>query len=195
MRIHFWGWVLTTATIVKMSQNLLIIPISLVLTWWCRDKQHDSTRSYKVAQEQDTVSHPVEISPTSVRTPENTAGESVPLFPATVISTKHHFLSEICNWCYHHLKEIAAKFPRFILGFIITSAISSLLPSSNRDIVIRNSFVLAEWISLVGFVLIGYELDITTLNYAMAKVLLLYFLTQTVDIATTFGWSKLVMTL
>lgn len=147
------GEVLTTATIIKSAQNLLIIPISVVLTSinnWSNPIHTEAQHSSRCAR----------------------------LTDGTVY---------ICS-------QIWQKFPRFILGFIITSAVSSVLPGDLKTRVIQNSFVLSEWISLLGFVLIGMELDLSAFQkMENIRLVLLYLLTQAVDIATTLGWSELVM--
>jgi uncharacterized membrane protein YadS len=95
------------------------------------------------------------------------------------------------------LRELWDKFPRFVLGFLLTSAVVTLLPSGSPDglkaLSIANAFVLSEWMSLLGFVCIGLEFDVAQFRSSAAhqSFLVLYLLTQSLDLATTYGWARL----
>ena len=86
------------------------------------------------------------------------------------------------------------KFPRFVLGFLLTSTIVSFaVPPALSALAITNSSYAAEWFSLCGFVLIGVELSLKDIlaNPAAFRILGIYAAVQTVDLCSTLGWSIL----
>ena len=98
---------------------------------------------------------------------------------------------------------LVSKFPPFVTGFLITSTIatiflqiSSISTDSLQDLIIANAWCVSEWITLIGFVGIGLEIDIRELfhrqeNQTKHKIFLIYLVIQTVDVFTTLGWSYL----
>jgi len=91
-----------------------------------------------------------------------------------------------------NLKVVIDKFPRFVLGFILTAIIFTFLPAELHRNVSQNSFALSEWFSMIGFFFIGYELKykdlLTKKNF---YIIMVYLITQTIDIGSTFYFSNL----
>jgi uncharacterized membrane protein YadS len=84
------------------------------------------------------------------------------------------------------------KFPKFIIGFLIVSLLSSALKAWSSLDVTHNSFILSEWFSCISFVLIGMDLDLFDQKLCAYKHLVpLYLFGQTVDLVTTLSFAKL----
>lgn len=76
------------------------------------------------------------------------------------------------------------KFPKFVIGFIITAVITTFTPAEGISM---NSFAISEWFSSLSFVMIGFDVDLNDFNFADGKkILLLYVVGQTIDIGMTF---------
>lgn len=96
---------------------------------------------------------------------------------------------------------LVSKFPLFVVGFLLTSAITTAVLHSDaasqdmQDTLISNSWYLSEWFTLIGFACIGLEIDLRAFfaqkNAAQHRVLVAYLIIQTFDICSTFGWSYL----
>lgn len=95
---------------------------------------------------------------------------------------------------------LVSKFPLFVVGFIVTSAVvTSILntdsPQMLQDNVIDNCWAMSEWLTLLGFACIGLEIDLRAFmskkNEKQHAVLVTYLCIQSIDLATTFGWSWL----
>jgi len=52
------------------------------------------------------------------------------------------------------------KFPKFVLGFLVTACLTTALPKSLQNRVITNSFVVSEWFAALSFVLIGMDINL-----------------------------------
>lgn len=89
------------------------------------------------------------------------------------------------------------KFPLFVFGFFVTSAVLTIIRAQGSetvtDLVASNSWIIAEWMNLVGFALIGVSLDFKKfLNSSRDRsILYAYLAIQAVDILTTLGWAYL----
>jgi len=91
------------------------------------------------------------------------------------------------------------KFPLFVLGFLITSAVTTLILQTgmqNRSLsqlLISNAWSISEFITMIGFVCIGYEINVNAFfsGETQNKVFFAYIIIQLLDICTTFGWSYL----
>lgn len=87
------------------------------------------------------------------------------------------------------------KFPKFLIGFMLTCLITSLLPSKEGEELVHNCFVLSEWFGCISFIQIGLEIEISKLWEMIVgyrNILFLYLIGQTVDTFTTLGVSMLV---
>ncbi len=101
------------------------------------------------------------------------------------------------------LSILISKFPPFVTGFLITSTMATIflqvneLSSNNlKNLIIDNCWCISEWITLIGFVGIGLEINIKELfqkqeSQMKHKVFLIYLVIQTIDVFTTLGWSYL----
>lgn len=113
-------------------------------------------------------------------------------------------------------KSIWDNFPKFIFGFIIVAAITTVIPVSLRSTVVANSFIVSEWFSSIAFILIGYDIDLVSICKSMfsssrnssdndngvigirklvIKIVICYVIGQIIDILTTFGISYAMFTL
>mgnify|MGYP001099444361 CR=1 FL=1 len=92
--------------------------------------------------------------------------------------------------CSRILATLASRFPRFVLGFLITSFVAYLLPHEQQLVTTNNSFIMSEWFSLIGFVCMGLEINWRHLASNRA-VWGLYAGVQALDLATTLGWAVL----
>lgn len=96
---------------------------------------------------------------------------------------------------------LLSKFPLFVVGFLITSAAATALIHSHsssdymKDNIIPNAWNISEWITLIGFGVIGLEIDLKAFlskkNAQQHNVLKAYLIVQAIDICTTFAWSYL----
>jgi uncharacterized membrane protein YadS len=96
-----------------------------------------------------------------------------------------------CKTC--NGKILWDKFPKFVLGFLIVALITTLVATivSTADIsrLTKNSFLLSEQFSGLAFILIGMDIDLTTLTKRFSTykmVALLYCIGQSIDIFTTY---------
>jgi uncharacterized membrane protein YadS len=89
------------------------------------------------------------------------------------------------------------KFPLFVIGFFITSAVLTIIKANGSEqvteLVSENTWIIAEWMNLVGFALIGVSLDFKKfLNSSRDRsILYAYLVIQTFDLLTTLGWAYL----
>ena len=98
------------------------------------------------------------------------------------------------------VRELAAlvflRFPKFVWGFLLTSVIVTAISSNKQHVYVNNTFAASEWISLMGFVVIGFELDVGKMMGSAKdmSVVKLYLLLQTINLFTTLGWSYIAFT-
>lgn len=91
------------------------------------------------------------------------------------------------------------KFPLFVAGFLITSIIantiriSGITSSDVEALIVSNSWFISEWINLIGFSIIGIQIDFKNFmkNANFHVILYTYLCIQGFDLLTTFGWSYL----
>lgn len=118
-------------------------------------------------------------------------------------------------------KILLDKFPLFVVGFFITSAVATVVRAEGSDrvadVLTENSWLIAgaskcaivlalypclltfnimlcaEWMNLIGFALIGCSLDFQKfVNSSKDRsILFTYLAIQTLDIVTTLGWAYL----
>jgi uncharacterized membrane protein YadS len=84
------------------------------------------------------------------------------------------------------------KFPKFVMGFIVVCAVTTLLPGALEERVATNSFALSEWFSSISFVIIGMDINIRELAAKASEykmIVALYICGQLLDFATTLGAS------
>jgi uncharacterized membrane protein YadS len=90
------------------------------------------------------------------------------------------------------------KFPLFVVGFFITSAIATTIQytqdsSEVASLVISNSWMISEWSNLLGFVIIGFSIDIRAFWASRhdKSIVLSYAAIQAIDVSTTLAWAYL----
>jgi uncharacterized membrane protein YadS len=106
---------------------------------------------------------------------------------------------------------LVSKFPCFVTGFLLTSTVatiflqSSVTTSNLSDLIIPNSWCISEWLTLIGFVVIGLEIDLREFmilgkkgdgaaaasSQMKTRVFAIYLVIQLLDLISTFGWSYL----
>lgn len=87
---------------------------------------------------------------------------------------------------------IINKFPRFVIGFIITSIILTFALPQNFGITVQNySSIFSEWFALAGMVLIGSEINFKKIfeDKDSLVVIITYLIVQSADLCTTYGWA------
>ena len=87
-------------------------------------------------------------------------------------------------------------------AFLITSTITTILLHYNgddshlKDYLVDNTWAVSEWITLIGFVVIGLEIDVQKFFDSASNnnqgILTAYLVIQGIDILTTLGWAWLV---
>jgi len=169
--------VLQNAIIIKMSQNILIAPICVVVSSIFRMREQAKIEQSTKADSASTPDYSLVYSNPITASPESNAVAKKPTL-STVL--------------FDNFKNLV-----FIGGFIVTSFVVSVLISTSsyqemNKIVIPNLWFISEWITLIGFVLIGLDIDIETLRskefHAYLKT---YLIIQAFDIGSTLGWSYL----
>lgn len=165
--------VLKIATIVKITQNLLIGPICLLVSIY-----FNST----AANPQIQLASPLL---------EDNQYES----NAEKEKSKLTYAQAI--------KLIANQFPVFVIGFFVTSAVATSIihhvftdksDDNINDLVIGNSWTMAEWINLIGFACIGLKIDIFAIavgDKQQSSILKAYLMVQALDILSTLGFAYL----
>jgi uncharacterized membrane protein YadS len=175
---------INTSAVVKMMQNVLIGPLSVMMAWaWSR---YELQAEYKREEEQlirnenldDTVvqredeNAGVEDSNTpSVKHPRNIHAPSKPKEKAHVLLWK--------------------RFPKFVIGFIITAVLFNTTIDSDpevRSLVNSFCFYVSEWFSTLSFVSIGMGLQLSDMKQnirSLGKLVTLYIVAQMVDIVVT----------
>jgi len=104
-----------------------------------------------------------------------------------------------CTMIFHHTYRLGVlweKFPKFVLGFVVVCAGTTILKAFKYDVA-GNSFITSEWFSAISFVLIGIDIDIFTIRAQLVeykKVWVLYVLGQILDTFTTLGVAYLIFT-
>jgi uncharacterized membrane protein YadS len=180
---------INTSAVVKMMQNVLIGPLSVLMAWaWSRyelqaayrreeellRKDASSITSSNAPQANDPsiIAESLEDSSTpSVKHPRNIHGPSRPKEKAYVLLWK--------------------RFPKFVLGFIITAILfNTTIDDGNdtRSLVNSFCFYVSEWFSTLSFVSIGLGLQLNDIKNnvrSLGKLVTLYIVAQMVDIIVT----------
>jgi hypothetical protein len=82
------------------------------------------------------------------------------------------------------------KFPRFLLGFLLTGVLAStLVGEASQPLVVEANFVVSEWFAAFGFVSIGADLYVSYKNFSAGDktilLIYLYLFTQSIDLVLT----------
>lgn len=175
---------INTSAVVKMMQNVLIGPLSVLMAWaWSRYElqavykreeellsRHENLDNAVVQQEDENVALEDSNTP-SVKHPRNVHAPSKPQEKAYVLLWK--------------------RFPKFVIGFIITAVLFNTTIDSDaqvRSLVNSFCFYVSEWFSTLSFVSIGMGLQINDMKQnirSLGKLVTLYIVAQMVDIVVT----------
>lgn len=173
-----------TSAVVKMVQNVLIGPLSVILAWaWSRyelrlaskrDEEEQLRHDGQSGQEnEDENTVRLEELPTSKQTARRR--QVLPKMPKC---DKPHVL-------------LWKRFPKFVLGFIMTAILFNTVvggDSDHRSDVNNYCFYVSEWFSTLSFVSIGISLQMGALKQNLrnlGKLCSLYLVAQMVDIVVT----------
>ena len=176
--------VLSSSAIVKMIQNILIAPFSLVVVLLVVYfpnivEGYIPLVPSKTANLDEKSSSSTAGSHPSINTSQKEVHNNAKLVAAGETLT-----------CTKALSLLWERFPKFVLGFLVTAVLFSLTVPSDLHTVCQNtSFYLAEWFSTCSFVSIGMGLRLRTFPRSshLVRFLVLYLLTQTLDIIVTAG--------
>ncbi|KAI9358127.1 hypothetical protein BD770DRAFT_321472 [Pilaira anomala] len=175
---------INTSAVVKMIQNVLIGPLSVLMAWgWSRYELQEAYKNEEnliYQQEQEDLDEGImqnrnteleDSNTPSVKHPRNLHASSKPKEKAYVLLWK--------------------RFPKFVIGFIITAVLFNTTIDSDIEIraqVNEYCFYVAEWFSTLSFVSIGMGLQFNDLRNnisSLGKLVTLYVVAQLVDIVAT----------
>jgi uncharacterized membrane protein YadS len=172
---------INTSAVVKMMQNVLIGPLSVIMTWaWAR---HELAASKKDAEDLETMLVVEEDA-------DSLALEDV----EQKQQQKERRQMALMKVKQQQTKPIVVlwnRFPKFVIGFIITAILfNTVVPN---DVDIRNDvnnfcFYISEWFSTLSFVSIGLGLQFNELKRNIRHLGLLctlYVIAQMIDIVIT----------
>ncbi|KAI9281100.1 hypothetical protein BY458DRAFT_499578 [Sporodiniella umbellata] len=152
-----------TSAVVKMMQNILIGPLSVFMAWaWSR---YELQSAYKLEEELLRREEGLD----DVH-PDKPVKKPVP-------QEKPHIL-------------LWKRFPKFVLGFIITAVLfnTTIDSADTRSLVNSFCFYVSEWFSTLSFVSIGMGLQLSDMKKnlrSLGKLVTLYVVAQMVDIIIT----------
>ncbi|KAL0081536.1 hypothetical protein F4703DRAFT_1867326 [Phycomyces blakesleeanus] len=160
---------INTSAVVKMVQNVLIGPLSVIVAWaWSRyELQTANSLNEELLR--------------------NAGDEDIELHDIPGRSRHHPRRTE----SVHVL--LWKRFPKFVLGFIITAILFNTVVSTDPEIRLNVNdfcFYVSEWFSTLSFVSIGLGLHFNELKdniRSLGKLCSLYLLAQIVDIVATAG--------
>ncbi|KAI8362611.1 hypothetical protein BD560DRAFT_334126 [Blakeslea trispora] len=175
---------INTSAVVKMMQNVLIGPLSVLMAWaWSRYelqsaykreeellKQNENPDSALIQPQPQEAMETEDINTPSVKHPRNIHAPSRPKESAYILLWK--------------------RFPKFVIGFIITAVLfnTTLDNADTRSLVNSFCFYVSEWFSTLSFVSIGMGLQISDMKQnirSLGKLVTLYIVAQMVDIVIT----------
>lgn len=150
---------INTSAVVKMVQNVLIGPLSVIMAWgWSK---------YELRKERE---------------------EEQLLQMSSPSSSSHDCKKRKMD---KPIVMLWKRFPKFVLGFIITAVLFNTVIGSDPEIrsnINDYCFYVSEWFSTLSFVSIGLGLKIKEMKENirhLGKLCTLYIVAQTVDISIT----------
>lgn len=176
---------INTSAVVKMMQNVLIGPLSVLMAWgWSRYElqaaykreddlmlANENTDEAVVHDEDPTTAGQEDCDTPSVKHPRNIHASSKPRDKAYILLWK--------------------RFPKFVIGFIITAVLFNTTIDSDIEVRARVNefcFYISEWFSTLSFVSIGMGLHLNDMKnniHSLGKLITLYIVAQMVDIVAT----------
>lgn len=174
---------INTSAVVKMTQNVLIGPLSVIMAWaWSR---YELQAAYKREEQllhqngnADVIQQP-ELDNTMLGEDSNT--------PSVKHPRNIHAPSRPAESAYVLLWK---RFPKFVIGFIITAVLfnTTIDDAETRALVNPFCFYVSEWFSTLSFVSIGMGLQLSDIKQnirSLGKLITLYIVAQMVDIVVT----------
>lgn len=179
---------INTSAIVKMMQNVLIGPLSVIMAWaWSR---YELQAAYKREEELINRNEDLDDAVVQEQILDDAAGAAGE--DSNTPSVKHprniHAPSKPREKAYILLWK---RFPKFVIGFIITAVLFNTTISEDtetRTLVNNFCFYVSEWFSTLSFVSIGMGLQLSDLKQnirSLGKLVTLYIVAQMVDIVIT----------
>ncbi|KAI8968921.1 hypothetical protein BDF20DRAFT_907792 [Mycotypha africana] len=188
---------INTSAIVKMMQNVLIGPLSVILAWaWSR---YELQAAYK--QEEELLNNPDNdkgnrnidsLAQTHQQQQQHITDDSLGGEDSNTPSVKHprniHVATRPTESAYVLLWK---RFPKFVIGFIITAVLfnTTIDDDTNlRQLINNYCFYVSEWFSTLSFVSIGMGLQLSDVKRnirSLGKLVTLYIIAQLIDIIVT----------
>lgn len=176
----------STAAVVKMMQNVLIGPISVAAAYlW---SQYELRQAY--LEDQEHLHPPTNQESVQSSPPDN---EAIPM-ETVENQRKSNFTKPNSKTIKKQEKAyilLWKRFPKFVLGFIITAVLfNTVIPGGQdeRTLVKNYCFYVSEYFSTLSFVSIGLGLKMGELKQnirSLGKLCVLYMIAQLVDIVVT----------
>ncbi|CAO3668627.1 hypothetical protein G6F70_007617 [Rhizopus microsporus] len=182
-----------TSAVVKMMQNILIGPLSVLMAWaWSR---YELKAAYKL--EEELLRRSENLDDVTVQDNERDNAIEDTNTPTVKRPRNTHALNKPKEKAYVLLWK---RFPKFVLGFIITAVLFNTTIDNNpetRSLVNSFCFYVSEWFSTLSFVSIGLGLQINEMKQnirSLGKLITLYIIAQMVDIVVTcvLAWAAFV---
>lgn len=175
---------INTSAVVKMMQNVLIGPLSVIMTWaWARHELKASKRDAEdlenilATEETDTDSNYLPLEQLEHKQHEQQRREAA--------------LQKVKQQQAKPIAVLWNRFPKFVIGFIITAILfNTVVPNDpdTRTNVNNFCFYISEWFSTFSFVSIGLGLEFNELKRNIRHLGLLctlYVIAQMIDIIIT----------
>ncbi|KAI9469077.1 MAG: hypothetical protein EXX96DRAFT_598018 [Benjaminiella poitrasii] len=178
---------INTSAVVKMMQNVLIGPLSVIMAWgWSRYEIQTARRR----QEEEDL----------LRRRDEETSDGFDLQESSSLSSTKQKYDDDHDTSDKNSKKIPTKespyillwkrFPKFVIGFIITAVLfnTTIKDTTTRSLVNSFCFYVAEWFSTLSFVSIGMGLELNEMKQNMrslGKLVTLYVIAQMVDIVIT----------
>ncbi|KAI9251752.1 hypothetical protein BDA99DRAFT_444255 [Phascolomyces articulosus] len=176
-----------TSAVVKMVQNVLIGPLSVLMAWaWSQYELYEQRRFEReeelLAQQQQLFQ--ANDDEDDNHTTANTLSDNRQPTPPTATSKniKKRDKAHVLLW---------KRFPKFVIGFVLTAVLFNTTLGEDGDLrgaVNDFSFYVSEWFSTLSFVSIGLGLQLNEMKQNirnLGMLCTLYLVAQTVDIAIT----------
>ncbi|KAI7904512.1 uncharacterized protein BX663DRAFT_431343 [Cokeromyces recurvatus] len=168
---------INTSAVVKMMQNILIGPLSVIMAWaWSK---YELNRALRRQEEEELLRRQNEG---NVNNNQETSTVKETTYVATTDKQKPKKESAyVLLW---------KRFPKFVIGFIVTAVLfnTTISDPNHRSLVNSFCFYVSEWFSTLSFVSIGMGLELNEMKQNMrslGKLVTLYIIAQMVDIVIT----------
>ncbi|KAI7848325.1 hypothetical protein BDC45DRAFT_547266 [Circinella umbellata] len=186
---------INTSAVVKMVQNVLIGPLSVLMAWaWSQYELYEQ-RKFEREEELLTQQSPPEQTQQNENIKDDN-GSSIDTAIATIAmdnrqptpptstskNIKKRDKAHVLLW---------KRFPKFVIGFVLTAVLfnTTIGEDGDRRTAINDfCFYVSEWFSTLSFVSIGLGLQLNEMKQNirnLGMLCTLYILAQTVDIAIT----------